>query len=80
MEEVSLNATTGAWTSPATVKNASGGGMGPMGSAPTLGVGPTGNLYVFWVGTGSGQNLWEASWNGSSWTGPTDDGSGPLGG
>jgi hypothetical protein len=53
------------------------GGMGPLGSSPTVAVAANGDQYAFWEGTDG--NLYEAFWNGSSWTGPTDRGDGTLG-
>jgi hypothetical protein len=79
LEEVYHTASTGAWTGPLDILSSAGASMGPLGSAPTVGVGPTADLYVFWRGSGTDRNLWEAAYNGSSWTGPTDDGFGPLG-
>jgi hypothetical protein len=55
-----------------------GNSVGPLGSAPTVGVAPDGDQYVFWTGTGDA-DLWEAYWNGSSWNGPVDHPFGPLG-
>jgi hypothetical protein len=56
-------------------------GMGQLGSAPAVAVGPQSSggdayQYVFWRGMDG--NLWEAWWNGS-WNGPKDLGDGPLG-
>jgi hypothetical protein len=53
-------------------------GMGPLGSAPAVAVASGGDQYVFWEGTGPNYDLWEAAWGGSSWSGPSDDGFGPL--
>jgi hypothetical protein len=54
-------------------------GMGPLGSAPAVGVNSNGYTYVYWEGTGPAYDLWEAYWNGSSWVGPFNRGMGPLG-
>jgi beta-N-acetylhexosaminidase len=51
-------------------------GMGPLASTPAAGVDANGATYVYWKGTDN--NLWEASWNGSQWTGPFNRGMGPL--
>ena len=55
-------------------------GFGPLGSAPTA-VGGDGyqRQDVFWQGSGSGADLWEAYWTPGSWQGPIDRGMGPLG-
>jgi hypothetical protein len=52
-------------------------GMGPLGSAPTVGVDQTGASYTFWKGTDS--QLWSTYWNGSGFVGPNSLGMGPLG-
>ncbi|MFL6139667.1 MAG: hypothetical protein ACJ74O_17965, partial [Frankiaceae bacterium] len=52
-------------------------GMGPMGSAPSVGVDGNKATYVYWKGTNG--DLIEAYWNGSSWVGPFNRGMGPLG-
>jgi hypothetical protein len=62
-------------------------GMGPLGSAPAIAVNdPSGTgtgyyLYVFWKGTGSSADLFEAyySRNDNTWHGPINLGMGPLG-
>ncbi len=55
-------------------------GMGPLNSPPTAGVDVNGYPYVYWEGgPDSGNTLWEAYWNGSSWAGPYNRGMGPLG-
>ncbi len=54
-------------------------GMGPLGSAPAVGVDSNGYTYVYWEGAGPSYDLWEAYWNGSSWVGPYNRGMGPLG-
>jgi hypothetical protein len=38
-------------------------GMGPLGSAPTAGSDIVGNIYVFWQGSGSNTQVWEAWYN-----------------
>jgi hypothetical protein len=82
LEETWYNASSASWSSAATVDNSDGGGLGPLGSAPSVAISPTEHdgtnyyQYVFWEGTD--QNLWEAYWNGS-WNGPVDLGDGPLG-
>jgi hypothetical protein len=54
--------------------------MGPLNSAPTAGVDVNGYPYVYWEGgPASGNDLWEAYYNGSSWVGPANRGMGPLG-
>jgi CHAP domain-containing protein len=53
-------------------------GMAPLGSAPTVAVTSGGNQLVFWKGSNSHADLFEANWNGS-WNGPTNLGGGPLG-
>jgi len=54
-----------------------GSGMGPIGSAPTVGVNPaTSGQHVFWKGTNAA--LWEAEYV-EGWSGPTSHGDGPLG-
>ncbi len=53
--------------------------MGPLNSAPTAGIDADGNIAVYWEGgPDSGNALWEAYWNGSSWVGPYNRGMGPL--
>ena len=54
-------------------------GMGPLNSAPAAGVDDNGYTYVYWEGNAPQDDLWEAYWNGSSFTGPVDRGDGPLG-
>jgi hypothetical protein len=77
LEETYYNGSS--WDSPQEIK-ADGNGMGPLGSSPSVAVNPAnGYQYVFWQGTGSGSNLYEAYWNGS-WHGPVPLGDGPLGG
>lgn len=60
-----------------------GNGMGPLGSAPAVAVGSTGNQYVFWAGRGSASHLYEAYWNNANgWHGPDkvfDSGGSALG-
>jgi hypothetical protein len=55
-------------------------GMGPLNSAPALAVDPAnGYVYAYWEGgPDSGNALWEAYWDGSSWHGPYNRGMGPL--
>lgn len=52
-------------------------GIGPLGSAPAVGVDSNGATYTYWKGTDG--NLWEAHWNGSQWVGPFNRAAGPLG-
>jgi Lysozyme like domain len=52
-------------------------GMGPLGSAPAVGVDGNGHTYVYWKGTDG--DLWEGYWNGSDWVGPFNRGMGTLG-
>jgi hypothetical protein len=52
-------------------------GMGPLGSAPAVGVDGNGHTYVYWKGTDG--DLWEGYWNGSGWVGPFNRGMGTLG-
>jgi hypothetical protein len=52
-------------------------GMGPLGSAPAVGVDAHGATYVYWKGTDG--DLWEAFWNGTKWVGPYNRHMGPLG-
>jgi hypothetical protein len=55
-------------------------GTGPLNSAPALAVDPSnGYVYAYWEGgPDSGNALWEAYWDGSSWHGPYDRDMGPL--
>lgn len=63
----------GAWGTPFNT------GIGPLGSAPAVSLGPGGKEYVFWAG--ADHALWYAtSSNGTSWQGTTRVGLGPLGG
>jgi hypothetical protein len=84
LEEAYYTAASGRWKSVADI-TAGGRGMGPLGSSPTVAVGPDTSThngyayqYVFWEGTGPGHSLWEAYWNGT-WHGPFNRGDGPLG-
>jgi hypothetical protein len=60
-------------------------GMGPLGSQPTATSIPDSSgvaeIDVFWYGTGTGVNLWRASYETATgkWTGPSEIGMGPLG-
>jgi GH25 family lysozyme M1 (1,4-beta-N-acetylmuramidase) len=65
---------------------ASAGGLPYFGSPaahpvvpnmPAAAADAAGHQYIVWKGTDS--NLWEASWDGTRWTGPTFRGMGPLG-
>jgi hypothetical protein len=78
LEEAFNTASTGKWTGPNPIS-----GMGQLGSEPTVAVGPQTSggyhyQYVFWKGTGPGNSLYEAYWNGK-WNGPVNLGDGPLG-
>jgi CHAP domain len=80
LEEAVYSAAAHAWSGPVEVK-VDGRGMGPLGSAPTVAVGPGtagkyADQYVFWEGVD--RRLWEAWWDGA-WHGPKDLGAGPLG-
>ncbi|MGO8979998.1 MAG: carboxypeptidase regulatory-like domain-containing protein [Streptosporangiaceae bacterium] len=82
LEEALYSAATRTWSGPSAV-TAGGKGMGPLGSPPTVALGPQdsggyADQYVFWKGTAPASGLWEAYWNGS-WHGPLDLGDGPLG-
>ena len=60
-------------------------GMGPLGSQPTAASIPNSSgvaeIDVFWMGDGTGANLWQADYLTSTgkWTGPTYRAMGPLG-
>jgi hypothetical protein len=55
-------------------------GMGPLDSAPTVGIDSNNYTYVYWEGgPNSNNDLWEAYWNGSAFAGPYNRGMGPLG-
>jgi Carboxypeptidase regulatory-like domain/Stage II sporulation protein len=82
LEEAYYSASAGSWSGPSAI-TVDGNGMGPLGSPPTVAVGPQTSggyhyQYVFWKGTGSTSDLYEAYWNGS-WHGPVNLGDGPLG-
>jgi hypothetical protein len=60
------------WHAPHAV-TVNGNGMGPLGSEPTVAVNyKTGDQYVFWMGTGSTPELWEAYNNANGWHGPSE--------
>jgi len=54
-------------------------GFGILGSAPTVGIDSSNATYVYWKGSGNNHDLFEAYWNGNSWSGPNSHGMGPLG-
>ncbi|HTW98860.1 MAG TPA: hypothetical protein VMD59_08795 [Acidimicrobiales bacterium] len=49
-------------------------GDGPLGSAPTAGSDSSGNVYVYWQGSGNNTHVWEAWYDESTatWSGPID--------
>jgi hypothetical protein len=69
----------GGWVGPTQI------GMGPLGSQPTATSIPNSSgvaeIDVFWYGTGTGVNLWRATYLTSTgkWSGPSEIGMGPLG-
>jgi hypothetical protein len=80
LEEEFYTAATSTWSGPNAI-TVGGQGMQPMGSEPTVAVGPqtvNGHAYqyVFWEG--ADRDLYEAYWNGS-WHGPVALGDGSLG-
>jgi hypothetical protein len=58
------------------------GNMGTLGSSPTVYAFVSGGVpkqEVFWKGSTSSAELWEALWTGGGWSGPTNLHNGPLG-